>query len=95
MTSQVKSISNKLNDVSSKLDKVKGEITRLQVGIRNSDRDLAKSKDNLEALSLEIKGLEKEMTEANQTREQIKNDAQELTEKVITVERFKCMDNTD
>lgn len=79
---KVKAISNKLNEVSTKLDKVKGEITRLQVGIRNSDRDLAKSKDNLETLTLEIKGLEKEMTDANVTREKIKNDAQELTEKV-------------
>jgi chromosome segregation ATPase len=55
--------------VSGQLDKVKKELTRLEVGIKSSERDLKKSKDKFETYDAEIQELQTKIKEGNAERE--------------------------
>ena len=58
---QTKSDEDKLDNTSGQLDQVRQQITRLQVGIKSSVRDLKKSEDKLESYQAEILELQKKM----------------------------------
>jgi len=68
---QIKSVQNKLDNVSNQLDKVKKEITRLEVGIKSSERDLKKSKDKYEAFDAEVAELENKIREGKTERDDL------------------------
>eukprot|EP00095_Tigriopus_kingsejongensis_P001146 snap_masked-scaffold628_size122696-processed-gene-0.5 protein:Tk01146 transcript:snap_masked-scaffold628_size122696-processed-gene-0.5-mRNA-1 annotation:"structural maintenance of chromosomes protein 4" len=51
---KLKAITKKLDETRAQLDKVKSEITRLEVGIKTSDRDLKKSKDRYDGYDIEV-----------------------------------------
>ena len=57
--------------MSNQLDKVKKEITRLEVGIKSSERDLKKSKDKFEAFDAEVAELENKIREGKTERDDL------------------------
>lgn len=57
--------------MSNQLDKVKKEITRLEVGIKSSERDLKKSKDKYEAFDAEVAELENKIREGKTERDDL------------------------
>ena len=68
---QTKSAQTKLDSISAQLDKVKKEITRLEVGIKSSERDLKKSKDKVDSYEAEIAELQNKMKELSAERQAV------------------------
>jgi septal ring factor EnvC (AmiA/AmiB activator) len=68
--------------VSNQLDRVKKEITRLEVGIKSSERDLKKSKDKFEAYDAEVAELENKIREGKAEREILVKDNETLEAQV-------------
>ena len=66
----------------SKLDKAKKEITRLEVGIKSSERDMKKSKDKFEAYDAEVEELENKMREGQAERDSLVEQNKTLEAKV-------------
>jgi structural maintenance of chromosome 4 len=74
--------------VTNQLDKVKHEITRLEVAIKTSERDLNKSKDKLEAYEAEVVELQNKLKELSEAREAISEQNKTLQ---TEVDEFKVM----
>ena len=64
------------------MDKVKKEITRLEVGIKSSERDLKKSKDKFEAYDAEVAELENKIREGKAERDDLVKQNETLEAKV-------------
>ena len=67
--SKVKSVQANLDSVHAKVDKFKKEITRLEVEIKSSERNLKKSKDKYEAYDLEVTEAEEKLLKMKDERD--------------------------
>ncbi len=82
--------------MSNQLDKVKKEITRLEVGIKSSERDLKKSKDKYEAFDAEVAELENKIREGKTERDDLvkQNETLEAQVAELKVNRVFFLLNT-
>eukprot|EP00096_Caligus_rogercresseyi_P007006 TRINITY_DN2421_c0_g1_i1.p1 TRINITY_DN2421_c0_g1~~TRINITY_DN2421_c0_g1_i1.p1 ORF type:complete len:1275 (-),score=567.41 TRINITY_DN2421_c0_g1_i1:128-3952(-) len=78
MGSKVKAVKVKLEEAKSMYEKMKKEITRLEVGIKSSDRDIEKSKDKFTNYDAEVSECETRMREMKASREALEKDGREL-----------------
>ncbi|XP_040571134.1 structural maintenance of chromosomes protein 4 [Lepeophtheirus salmonis] len=80
MGSKVKTVQKKLEEAKLTHEKLKKEITRLEVGIKSSDRDIEKSKDKFTSLDTEVTECEEKMRNMKTQRESLEEVGKELLE---------------
>lgn len=73
---KLKAITKKLDDTKAQLDKVKSEITRLEVGIKSSERDLKKCKDRFDGYDVEVSESEDRLRAMKAQREELEQTGQ-------------------
>ena len=76
--------------MTNQLDQVKKEITRLEVGIKSSERDLKKSNDKVDSFRAEVTELEARMKELQGERDQLVEQNKTLQSEIngFKVEQF-------
>merc|ERR1719147_272809 len=77
---KIKSIQKKLVDSKKQLDKVKAEITRLEVEIKSSERNLKKCTDKIETFEAEVKECEDNMRSMTARRSEIEVEGAKVLE---------------
>ena len=77
---KIKSIQKKLEDSKKQLDKVKAEITRLEVEIKSSERNLKKCTDKIETFEAEVKECEDSMRSMTERRKEIETEGGKVVE---------------
>ena len=85
-STKVKSVQARLDGVRSQIDKFKKEVTRLEVEIKSSERNLKKAKDKVDAFENEVKEAENKLREMNEERSKLEDTGKELIEKVKQLE---------
>merc|ERR1712008_447595 len=73
--------------VQGEVEKVKKEITRLEVECKTSERNLKKSKDKWEAYDSEVSEAETKLREMNKERETLENEGEKIVESVKNFEK--------
>ena len=86
-STKVKSVQAKLDGARSQLDKVKKEITRLEVEIKTSERNLKKAQDKCEAYESEVTEAENKMREMKAQREALVEDGEKIKNKLQELEQ--------
>ena len=79
---KLKGITKRLEDTKTQLDKVKKEITRLEVGIASAERDLKKATDKCEGYENEVKETENKMREQTEKRKEVEAQCKEVIDEL-------------
>ncbi len=80
--SKLKTISKTLDERKTQLEKVKKEITNLEVGIKSAERDVKKSKDKIDNYDSEVSDVEDKMRKEKEKRVELEKLAKEWLDKV-------------
>ena len=92
---KLKGITKRLEETKTQLDKVKKEITRLEVGIKSAERDLKKANDKFESYENEVKETENNMREKTKTRQEVEAQCKEVIDELKGLKEKEKEQNTE
>ncbi|KRT84933.1 hypothetical protein AMK59_1715 [Oryctes borbonicus] len=78
MTGRVKVIDKKIADVNKSINKIKAEITRINVAVKTSERNLFKCKEKIASLEEEVQNAEESLRTMHSQRQEIETDGNQL-----------------